>query len=316
MDQTCSICLDDINDNEDNNMSKYTTRCNHTYHLECLNDWSKNSDACPLCRRILTEFTEMKYINDIDINIFHHDRFDNNRLNIVIQDSPTFAGITIQTGSAPYGRGIILHPQNISDYDLAINRDNSHTYTLETQGTGAVTIGSGNTTISGNSDGITLSTGNSIARSVSTGVITISAGNSYSPESQLTGNISLSSHSSNPTYTIPDQGSNATFVTQINNQNSPTGYNGNSNRNGNGNSNYFNYVTPFSSNYTLNDASNNSSNGTYTYSYALYPEMESSIPNTINSSRQDDVSYTIDVTTETFSFTTGYSRSQPFYYSE
>ena len=43
----CSICLDDININDD----KYITKCNHIYHNNCLNRWNKNT--CPNCRAIL-----------------------------------------------------------------------------------------------------------------------------------------------------------------------------------------------------------------------------------------------------------------------
>lgn len=43
----CSICLDDININDD----KYITKCNHIYHNNCLNRWNKNT--CPNCRTIL-----------------------------------------------------------------------------------------------------------------------------------------------------------------------------------------------------------------------------------------------------------------------
>ena len=40
----CSICLDDININDD----KYITKYNHIYHNNCLNRWNKNT--CPNCR--------------------------------------------------------------------------------------------------------------------------------------------------------------------------------------------------------------------------------------------------------------------------
>lgn len=40
----CSICLDDININDD----KYITKYNHIYRNNCLNRWNKNT--CPNCR--------------------------------------------------------------------------------------------------------------------------------------------------------------------------------------------------------------------------------------------------------------------------
>jgi len=42
---SCSICLEDINTNDD----KYITKCNHLFHTSCLNKWGKNN-TCPNCR--------------------------------------------------------------------------------------------------------------------------------------------------------------------------------------------------------------------------------------------------------------------------
>ena len=42
---SCSICLEDINTDDD----KYITKCNHLFHTSCLNKWGKNN-TCPNCR--------------------------------------------------------------------------------------------------------------------------------------------------------------------------------------------------------------------------------------------------------------------------
>lgn len=42
---SCSICLEDINTDDD----KYITKCNHIFHTSCLNKWGKNN-TCPNCR--------------------------------------------------------------------------------------------------------------------------------------------------------------------------------------------------------------------------------------------------------------------------
>ena len=40
---TCSICLNDIKDQD--GIKKF--KCDHIYHLECINSWNGN---CPMCR--------------------------------------------------------------------------------------------------------------------------------------------------------------------------------------------------------------------------------------------------------------------------
>lgn len=44
----CPICLNELK-------TKYTTLCKHEFHLQCLVDWLRNSQTCPICR------TEIKY---------------------------------------------------------------------------------------------------------------------------------------------------------------------------------------------------------------------------------------------------------------
>ncbi len=43
-DSYCSVCLSSLNDN----ISKLS--CNHSFHTNCINEWFKVKDSCPLCR--------------------------------------------------------------------------------------------------------------------------------------------------------------------------------------------------------------------------------------------------------------------------
>lgn len=45
----CSICLSKINDISINTV----TRCNHSFHINCLSSWTKIKDTCPYCRKNL-----------------------------------------------------------------------------------------------------------------------------------------------------------------------------------------------------------------------------------------------------------------------
>ncbi len=47
MTEKCTICLEDIE------TDKQETRCNHTFHKECLDKWTVNT--CPVCRSVLDE---------------------------------------------------------------------------------------------------------------------------------------------------------------------------------------------------------------------------------------------------------------------
>lgn len=41
----CSICIDNIADNE-----LFITKCRHYFHIECIKLWMKESNSCPNCR--------------------------------------------------------------------------------------------------------------------------------------------------------------------------------------------------------------------------------------------------------------------------
>jgi hypothetical protein len=43
----CSICLKSIKSNSS------TLKCNHIFHLGCINEWIKVSNTCPICRAVI-----------------------------------------------------------------------------------------------------------------------------------------------------------------------------------------------------------------------------------------------------------------------
>ena len=49
-DDTCNICLDMLNNKEDNGIP-VSLKCNHTFHNNCIKEWlTKKSIKCPMCR--------------------------------------------------------------------------------------------------------------------------------------------------------------------------------------------------------------------------------------------------------------------------
>ena len=57
--ETCSICLDEIQENE-----RYELlRCPHVYHKKCILQWLEKSNTCPECRQIIITFSQLKQKN-------------------------------------------------------------------------------------------------------------------------------------------------------------------------------------------------------------------------------------------------------------
>ncbi len=47
MAEDCVICLTPLS----SPLPRYQLNCNHEYHRECITEWLKHNDTCPLCRR-------------------------------------------------------------------------------------------------------------------------------------------------------------------------------------------------------------------------------------------------------------------------
>jgi len=56
---TCPICMDD---SEELGYVSKRKGCNHYFHRECLEEWYRHSNTCPLCRREEGESTIRKIL--------------------------------------------------------------------------------------------------------------------------------------------------------------------------------------------------------------------------------------------------------------
>jgi hypothetical protein len=48
---TCSICIDEFDDNDGVDILK----CNHVFHTKCITEWGHYKCECPICRQCLKE---------------------------------------------------------------------------------------------------------------------------------------------------------------------------------------------------------------------------------------------------------------------
>ena len=44
----CAICLKKISINKNH---KILEKCNHCFHIKCINMWLENNNNCPICRK-------------------------------------------------------------------------------------------------------------------------------------------------------------------------------------------------------------------------------------------------------------------------
>ncbi|WOG91494.1 hypothetical protein DCAR_0310743 [Daucus carota subsp. sativus] len=60
MGNECSICLDDIGQEE---LARSIPGCNHGFHLRCADTWLSTNPVCPVCRGKLYEFFDASATN-------------------------------------------------------------------------------------------------------------------------------------------------------------------------------------------------------------------------------------------------------------
>jgi hypothetical protein len=59
---TCRICLDELCSTENNKME---LECGHSFHQNCLDEWRKENNTCPICRSEVKEKTTRYLYNRI-----------------------------------------------------------------------------------------------------------------------------------------------------------------------------------------------------------------------------------------------------------
>ena len=60
IDENCSICLSDITTEEQINKNQEIIKqlnCGHNFHTECINEWTKLNNTCPICRAIIRQYS-------------------------------------------------------------------------------------------------------------------------------------------------------------------------------------------------------------------------------------------------------------------
>ncbi|KAL1224986.1 E3 ubiquitin-protein ligase ATL15 [Cardamine amara subsp. amara] len=49
--QTCLVCLEDLSESSSNNIIRMP-KCLHLFHQDCIFEWLRHQNSCPLCRRV------------------------------------------------------------------------------------------------------------------------------------------------------------------------------------------------------------------------------------------------------------------------
>jgi hypothetical protein len=62
--QKCAICFEKVPST--NSAKNKRLHCGHAFHLDCILQWFKESDECPICRKKQTSDSIIKFRNDIE----------------------------------------------------------------------------------------------------------------------------------------------------------------------------------------------------------------------------------------------------------
>ena len=63
---TCSICIDEIDLEDKENIKILNCSNNHIFHITCINNWLKINNICPLCREVIISNIQIENIENIE----------------------------------------------------------------------------------------------------------------------------------------------------------------------------------------------------------------------------------------------------------
>lgn len=46
----CAICLENFSETDGKQVAELNCSAKHIFHADCLKEWLKNNDTCPMCR--------------------------------------------------------------------------------------------------------------------------------------------------------------------------------------------------------------------------------------------------------------------------
>lgn len=94
----CSVCLTEVVDGE---KIRLLPRCNHVFHMNCIDMWFRSHSTCPLCREIVGTVSENMLLSEsriLPVNVLFWGR----REHINNSDGRELEEITTGTSPSPY----------------------------------------------------------------------------------------------------------------------------------------------------------------------------------------------------------------------
>ena len=85
----CIICFKNLNYNNNNNNNNnnknrtFITTCNHSFHLKCIDKWTKINNSCPTCRTRNIYANNLKKKLIYSSNYYSKNRYFNNEMDFV-----------------------------------------------------------------------------------------------------------------------------------------------------------------------------------------------------------------------------------------
>ncbi|XP_071725298.1 RING-H2 finger protein ATL2 [Rutidosis leptorrhynchoides] len=113
----CAVCLSEFEENES---GRVLPKCNHSFHIECIDMWLHSHSTCPMCRAPVERFTENR--DQVVLTVL-----DGSGIATVEPDSCSDSGSSYEekvagTSSSSKPAQIDIQRRNLEEFENELNR--------------------------------------------------------------------------------------------------------------------------------------------------------------------------------------------------